>query len=79
VTVDERVAQREVLRHADQRVVDGPVAVGVVAAHDIAGDASALHVAAVGSGADVEHAPEDAAVDRLQAVTDVGQGPGRDD
>ena len=48
VAGDERVPQREVLRHAHERVVDRAVAVGVVAAHDVAGDAGALHPAAVG-------------------------------
>ena len=78
VEVDQRVAEAERLGHADQRVVDGLVAVGVVLAHDVAGDAGALHHGAVGAEALVEHVPEDAAVDRLQPVTHVGQGPGGD-
>jgi hypothetical protein len=79
VAVDEGVAQREVLGHAHEGVVDGAVAVGVVLAHHVAGDPGALHVAAVGAGAEVLHAPEDPAVHRLEAVARVGQGPGRDD
>ena len=50
VAVDERVAQREVLGHAHQRVVDRAVAVGVVLAHHVAGDPGALHVRPVGAG-----------------------------
>ena len=42
--VDQRVAQREVLRHAHERVVDRGVAVRVVLAHHVADDARALHV-----------------------------------
>ena len=40
--VDERVAQGEVLRHADERVVDRRVAMGVEVAHDLADDLGAL-------------------------------------
>ena len=53
VTVDERVAEREVLRHARERVVDRRVAVRVVLAHHVADDARALRVLAVGAQAGV--------------------------
>ncbi len=79
VPVDEGVAQGEVLGHAHEGVVDGPLAVGVVLAHDVAGDAGALHVGAVGAGAQAVHAEEDPAVHRLQAIARVRQGAGRDD
>ncbi len=41
LAVDERVAQRERLRHANEGVVDRLVAVRVVVAHDVADDAGA--------------------------------------
>ena len=44
LAVDERVAQREVLGQADQRVVQGQVAVGVVLAHHLADDRRALAI-----------------------------------
>ena len=47
VAVDQRVAQAEVLGHPGQGVVDGRVAVGVVATHDLAHDLGALGVRAV--------------------------------
>jgi len=75
VEVDQRVAQAEGLGHADQGVVDGLVAVRVVLAHDVAGDTGAFHHGAVGAEALIEHVPQDAAVHRLEAVTNVGQGP----
>ena len=78
LAVDQRVAQREVLRHPDQRVVDRRVAVRVVLAHHLADDEGAL---AVGPGrlqAEVVHRVEHAAVDRLQAVAHVGQRPADD-
>ena len=77
--VDERVAQGEVLRHADQSVVDRAVAVRVVLAHHLTGDPRALHVGAVGARAEDVHAPEDPAVHRLESVARVGQRPRRDD
>ena len=50
----------------------------VVLAHDVAGDAGALDHGAVGAETLVEHVPEDPAVDRLQTVAHIGQGPGGD-
>ena len=44
LAVDERVAQREVLRHAHEGVVDRLVAVGVVLAHHVADDRGALAI-----------------------------------
>ena len=79
VAVDQRVAQAEVLHHADQGVVDGRVAVGVVGAHDLADHRRALHVRAVGPQVLVEHRVEDPPVHRLEPVAHVGQGPRDDD
>ncbi len=75
LTVDERVAHREVLGQADQRLVDRGVAVRVVVAHHLADDARALRVAARRTEAQLRHAVEDPAVDRLEAVPDVRQRP----
>ncbi|GMA25759.1 hypothetical protein GCM10025864_35180 [Luteimicrobium album] len=77
--VHERQAQREVLREADQRVVDRRVAVRVELAHDVADDARRLHVRAVGAQAHLRHLEQDAALHGLEAVARVGQGPGVDD
>ena len=77
--VNQRVAEGEALAHADEGVVDGPVAVGVVLAHDVAGHTGALDGRAVGPGAEVVHAPEDPAVHRLESVPGVGQRPRDDD
>ena len=76
--VDQRVAEREILGEADHRVVDALVAVRVIFADDVADDARAL---LVGSGR-VEpkqpHRPQQATVNRLQAVADVRQRAGGD-
>ena len=79
LTVDERVAQRERLRHAHERVVDRRVAVRVVRAHHVADDVRALLVGPVRLHAVLVHAVEHAAVHRLQAVPHVGQRAADDD
>ena len=58
--------------------VDGRVAVGVVFAEHLPDDAGALLVGAAGTEAEVGHAVEDAAVDGLEAVADVGERPPHD-
>ena len=75
LAVDERVAQREVLRHPGQGVVDRRVAVRVVLAHHLADDERALAVRPVRLQAEVVHRVEDPPVDRLHPVADVGQRP----
>ena len=77
--VDQRVAQREVLRHAHQRVVDRRVAVRVVLAEHVADDGRALLVRAAGHEARLVHRVEDAAVHRLQPVAHVGERALHDD
>ena len=73
VTVDERIAHREVLRHPRQRVVDRGVAVRVELAHHLADDRGAFDVLARGPQVELVHREQDSAVDRLEAVADVGQ------
>ena len=52
---------------------------GVIFAHDFAGNAGALHGGSIGKRTKVVHAPQDAAVNRLQAVACVGKGTRHDD
>jgi hypothetical protein len=70
---DKRVAQRERLREAHQRVVDGGVAVGMELAHHLADDARGLLEAGVRADAELRHPEEHAALHGLEAVADVGQ------
>ncbi len=79
VEVDQRVPQRERLRHPDQRVVDRTVTVGVVGPHRVARDAGALDERSVGAEPLLLHVPDDPAVDRLEPVAHVGQGTRHDD
>ncbi len=63
----------EGLRHPDERVVDRRVAVRVVLAHHVADGRGGLLVGPVRLQPRLVHAVEDAAVDGLEAVADVGQ------
>ena len=79
VAVDQGGAGAEILREADQRIVDGHVAVGVVLPQHLADDAGALAMGAGGSEAQAGHGVQDPAVDRLEAVAGVGQCPAQYD
>ena len=79
LAVDHGVAEAEGLGEADHGVVDGGVAVGMVVAHDVADDLGGLGVLLVELEAHLLHAVEDAAMDGLEAVADVGQGSADDD
>ena len=65
VTVDQRIAQREILRHTHQRVVDGGVTVGVIVTQHVTDGGGALTVCLIGGKAVLVHGVEDAAVHRL--------------
>ena len=73
LTIDQRHAQRPVLRHAGQRVIDRRVAVRMVFTHHVTGDAGALDVFLVPVEPELIHAVKDTAVDGLEPVTHVGK------
>ena len=79
LSVYERVAERKLLRHADERIVDGRIAVRVVFADHVADDGGALAVGPGRAEAGLVHRVQDPPVDRLQAVADIGQGALHDD
>ena len=78
LAVDQHVAQREVLRHAHDRVVDRRVAVRVVLADHVADDARRLLVGPVPVVVQLVHREQHAPVHRLQAVARIGQGAADD-
>ena len=75
VALHQHVAHGEVLGQTDQGVIHGLVAVGMVAAQHVADAGGGLLEGAVGGQIVLVHGVQDSAVDRLQAVTDIGQGP----
>ncbi len=79
LAVDQAQANGERLGHADHGVVDRSVAVGVVFAHDVAGDASGFAVGLIRGVAGFLHGEEDAAMHRLQPVARIGQRAADDD
>ena len=79
LAIHQQVAEAEGLGEANHGVVDGGVAVGMVVAHDVADDLGGLGVLLVELEAHLLHAVEDAAVDGLEAVADVGQSAADDD
>ena len=79
LTIDERVAEVEVLRHADEGVVDGGIAVGVIVLEHFADDTGALAVARIRAKPHLRHREQDAAMDRFQAVSSIRQRALHDD
>ena len=79
LAVDQRIAQREVLGHPDQRVVDRGVPVRVVFPHHVADDARAFDVRAVEDDVGFVHGEQHAPVHRLQSIAGVRQRPSDDD
>ena len=71
--LDERRAQRPVLRHADQGVVDRGIAVRMVLTHHLTHDTGRLAVRSVEGQAHAVHRVEDAPVHRLQSVAHIGK------
>jgi hypothetical protein len=79
VRVDQGMAEREVLGHPDEGVVDRRLTVRVVLGHHAAHDVGRFPVRAIRPQALLEHRPEDPAVDRLQPVANLRQRPPDDD
>src|SRR6185295_10963298 len=73
LTVDQQIAHRERLRHADHRVVHGAVAVRMVFTDDVADDAGRLLVGLVPVVRELPHGVEHTAMHGLQPVAHVGQ------
>jgi hypothetical protein len=74
LAVDQRIAQREVLRHAHHGVIDAGIAVRVILADHVADHARALDVLGAGGKPHLVHRMQDAALHRLEAVLDLRQG-----
>ena len=71
--VDQRIARGEVLREADERVIDRLVAMRMIAAHHVADDLGGLLEGRVRIEPEDLHHVQQAAVHRLQPVAHIGQ------
>ncbi len=71
--VHQRIAQREILHHPHQRVVDRYVAVRVILPEHVADDRGALLVGAAGDEPQLVHGEQDAAVHGLEPVAHIGE------
>jgi hypothetical protein len=78
LAVDQGITQAEVLRHAHDRVVHRGIAVRMVLADHVADDARRLLVRLVPVVRKLVHRIEDAAMDGLEAVTDIGERASHD-
>ena len=79
LAIDQQVAHGEGLRHADNGVVHGLVAVRVVLADHVADDARRLLVGLVVLIAQFAHGEQNAPVHGLEAIAHIGKGPPDDD
>ncbi len=78
--LDQRVAQREILRETDHGIVNAGIAVRMILADDVADHAGALLEGVGGVELQLAHRPQQPAVDRLQPVAQIRQrtrGDGR--
>jgi len=71
--VDDGITLREILGETDQRIVDRLVAVRVELTDDVTDDTGAFLEGRVWANAHLAHRVDNAAMDRLQAVANVGQ------
>ena len=78
-SIDQRISQRERLRHPHERLVEGRVAMRMVIAHHVPHDLRALPVLGISREALLPHRVEDPPLYRLQPVADVRQRARGDD
>src|SRR5690606_26930824 len=79
LAVDQHVAQRKRLRHTDDGVVHGRIAVWVIFTDHIADDTRRLLVRLVVIVVQLAHRKQHATVHRLQTIAHIGQRPAYDD
>ena len=79
LTIDQRITQREILRHAHDGVVDRGIAVGMVFTDHIAHDARRFFISTIPFVRQLVHRKKHAAMHRLEAVPDIRQSAPDDD
>ena len=78
LTIHEHVAQRKVLRHADNRVVYSLVAVRMVFTNHVTDDTSRFLVCPVPVVVELVHGKEHTSMHRFQAIPNIRQCPPND-
>ena len=78
LAIDQHVAQREVLRHPDDGVIDRGIAVRVVFTDDVTDDTRRFLVRAVPVVGKLVHREQHPTMHRLQAIARIGQRPPHD-
>ncbi len=73
LAVDQRIALREILRQAHQRLVDRLIAMRMIVAHHVADDLGAFAIGGAGIEPQLAHRPEQPAMHRLQPVAHIRQ------
>ncbi len=71
--VDQWIPERELLGHADQRVVDGNIAMGVILAQNISNNTRALLIWLVPEAPEFIHGKEDSPMYWFQPIAKVRQ------
>src|SRR5579872_3510066 len=79
LTENRRIAHRPVLRESDESVIHSEVAVRVVLTHDVSDDAGAFARRAIRIQPHLLHRVENAAMDGLESVANVGERAADDD
>ena len=79
MAVNQGIADGKVLGHADHRIVNGRIPMGVEFSHHFAHDPGGLAMGPVGPKTKFAHPIQNPALDGLQPIPDIGQGPLHDD
>ena len=78
LSIDQRIAHRECLSHSDHGLIDGRIPVGMVLTHYVSDHTSGLLIGLIVSHALFIHGVENAPVNGLQPIPDIGQSSAYD-
>ena len=78
VAVCQHIAHGEILRHADNRIIHGAIAVRMIFTQNLAHDTGGLLVWLAGGHACLLHSVQYSSMNRLQSITDIWQSSGND-
>ena len=78
VAVCQHIAHGEILRHADNRIIHGAIAVRMIFTQNLAHNTGGLLVWLAGGHACLLHSVQYSSMNRLQSITDIWQSSGDD-